>query len=274
MKKKALTINIFKFCLSWILSLVIIIPMAVIFLNTFKTGPEAANFDLSLPASFQWQNYPEVIKESRLVRAFFNSLITSLPPAIISTILSAMVAFTIARKKTKLNSVVYYLFFFGLIAPINYVPTVALFKWLRLTGTYQSLILLWSASCMPFTVFLYHGFINSVSSEIDEAAVIDGCGGLPLFWKVIFPLLKPVTVTGFLLSFITCWNDFRGPLYMLNSSEKWGMILSMYGYFAEKQSRWDLACTVIVITMLPTFIIYILGQKYITAGMTAGAIKG
>lgn len=273
MKKKVILTRVFKFCLAWLLSLIILVPMAVVFLNTLKTGPEASEFSLALPKSFQWQNYPTVIEESNLGRAFINSLITSLPPSIVSTALAAMVAFVVARKKTKFNTVIYYLFFFGLIAPINYVPIVALFKWLHLTGTFQGLIILWSASCMPFTVFLYHGFIDSVGKEIDEAAVLDGCGSFQLFWRIIFPLLKPVTVTAFLLSFITCWNDFRGPLYLLNNSKKWGMILAMYGYFAEKQSRWDLACTVIVLALLPTLIIYIFGQKYITAGMTSGAVK-
>lgn len=261
--------------IAWLLSFVVIIPLLVVLMNTMKTSLEAAKFNLALPADFLgFKNYYEVMKGSNIGRSFINSMIMSLFPTIINVVLAAMAAFIISRDRSRLNRGIYYYFVFGLMAPLNYVPTTMVLKWLHLSGTYTGIILLLAAAGIPFALFLFYGFISSISRTIDEAAIIDGCGPIRLFYQVIFPLLLPVTVTGFILNFLGCWNDFKTPLYVLNSSENWGMIMNMYSYFGLKSQEWNLVCTVIVLTMLPVVIMYIFGQKYIIEGMTSGAVKG
>ena len=135
-------------------------------------------------------------------------------------------------------------------------------------------MLLYSALVTPFTVFLYYGFIGSIPREIDEAAIIDGCGPLTLFGKVIFPLLKPVTVTVIILNFMSSWNDFVTPFYVINESRKMPLTTMVYSFFGLYQRSWNLVCVIMVMIIVPSIVVYALGQRYIIAGMTAGAVKG
>lgn len=166
------------------------------------------------------------------------------------------------------------IFLLGLVAPINYIATVKVMQFFRIINTFTGAILLYTAQYIPFTVFLYQGFIVGVPKHLDEAALIDGCRGFRIYFSVILPLLKPVTITGVMLNFLNCWNDFIIPLYFLNSSRKWGMIMLMYNYFSQFKSSWNLVCASMLVNMAPIILIYLLGQKYLVSGMTAGAVKG
>jgi len=157
---------------------------------------------------------------------------------------------------------------------VIHIPLLNVMKFLGLVNTYRGMILLNAALAIPFAMFLFHGFIVTVPREIDEAGVIDGCGPLSLYFSIVFPLLKPVTITAGVLTFISSWNDFITPLYVLNDSKKWGMIISVYNFWGLYTSDWNLICAVIVLTLLPIMVVYIFAQKYIIAGMTAGSVKG
>ena len=122
-------------------------------------------------------------------------------------------------------------------------------------------------------MFLYYGFFDNIPRELDEAAVIDGCTPFQLFFKVIFPLLKPATITGIVLNFLGAWNDFVTPLYLLSDNKKLGMTNSIYNFFGEHFNDWNMVFADIILTIAPILIIYICGQKYIVSG-TAGAVKG
>ena len=109
---------------------------------------------------------------------------------------------------------------------------------------------------------------------LDEAAIIDGCGPIRLFYSVILPLLAPVIVTAAVLNFVGIWNDFLLPLYYLNNSGYWPMTLAVYNFFGQFQQDWNLVSADIVLTVLPVLLIYLLGQRFIVSGLTAGAVKG
>jgi raffinose/stachyose/melibiose transport system permease protein len=123
-------------------------------------------------------------------------------------------------------------------------------------------------------VFLYYGFVSKIPVELDEAAVIDGCGPWQLYFRVILPLLKPAAVTSGVLCFLNTWNEFIMPLYFLNTSSKWPVTLSVYNFFGQYEMSWNLICADVLMTCLPVVIVYLLGQKYIVGGQTAGAVKG
>lgn len=272
--KKTRFVNILKELLMWILSLIIIVPFLMVLLNSVKSSTEAEIMSLKLPETFHFNNYLVVLQGGKLLRPFINSLLISSASTAIVLLSSALASFSLARSRTKTNNFLYYFFLVGLVAPINYISTVKVMQLLHIINTYLGLILLYSAFFIPFTVFLYYGFINGLPRELDEAAVIDGCSGFKLFVRIIFPLLKPVTVTGLIINFLFCWNDFVMPLYFLNSSKKWGMILAMYNYFSKFYSSWNLVCAVVVLNLIPIILVYVMGQKYIISGMTAGAVKG
>lgn len=274
MAKREKRINLVLGILLWILSLVILIPLAMILLNSVKNVTESAVMSLKLPTEFHPENYLEVLKDDKLVRSFINSVILSVGSCVLTMVLASLAAFTLSRRRTKAGRIIYIIILLGLVAPINYITTVKVMQYLHIINTLFGAILLYTAMYIPFTVFIYYGFIGSVPRTLDEAAIIDGCGSVRLFFQIIFPLLKPVTMTAVVLNFLNCWNDFIVPLYFLNSSEKWGMIMLMYNYFSTFVSSWNLVAAVMVINIVPILLIYIFGQKYLVSGMTAGAVKG
>ena len=109
---------------------------------------------------------------------------------------------------------------------------------------------------------------------MDEAAVMDGCKGTRLFIKIILPLLKPVIATTAVLNFMWVWNELQIPMYLLNSSDKWTLPLSVYNFYGQFNQSWNLVCADMVMVSIPVVIVYIFAQKYIISGMTAGAVKG
>ncbi|WP_018754824.1 carbohydrate ABC transporter permease [Paenibacillus terrigena] len=274
MTRRTATINGLKEISMWILSLVILVPIAMLLLNSVKNVTESAAMSLKLPTSFHFDNFITVFKDGKIFSSFGNSLLISSVTSVITIITSSMAAFVMTRNRTRLYRYVYILFLIGLIVPMNYITTMKVLQMLHMINTFTGIILLYSATFIPFTVFLFYGFVGGIPKELDESAVIDGCGGSGLFFRVIFPLMKPVSVTALIINFLNCWNDFVLPLYFLNSSSKWGMIMTMYNYFSQYISSWNLVSAAMLINLVPILTVYVLGQKYIISGMTAGAVKG
>jgi len=274
MKNKRLLPNLIRASILWLVSLTVLIPFLMILMNSLKTSAEASVIDFSLPAEFQWNNYAKVVESAHLVRAFFNSLLISSASVMICILVTSMSAFILARHRTRLNKVFYNYFFLGLIAPLNYVTTIWVLKFFQIQNSYVGIILVYAVLGIPFAMFLFYSFINGIPRELDEAAIIDGCGIRRLFFDVIFPLLKPVTVTALVLNFLGAWNDFVSPLYLLNSSEKLGMVNSIYNFFGAHFNDWNLIFADIVMSTIPITVLYLFGQRYIVSGMTAGSVKG
>lgn len=274
MKRKERIINTVLGAFLWLLSLLIIIPLLMILLNSVKSVTESAVMSLRLPTEFHFENFTEVLSDDKMLRSFCNSVLLCAGSAGVTMVVASLAAYVLARNRSRLNRIIYIVFLLGLVAPINYITTVKVMQYLHIINTYLGAILLYSAMYIPFTVFIYYGFIGGIPRNLDEAAMIDGCQGVRLFFRIIFPLLKPVTMTALVLNLLNCWNDFVVPLYFLNSSQKWGMIMLMYNYFSRFISSWNLVCAAMLINMVPIVLLYIVGQKYLISGMTAGAVKG
>ena len=127
---------------------------------------------------------------------------------------------------------------------------------------------------LPFSTFIFSGFINGVPNDLDESAILDGCGPIRLFFQVIAPLLKPVIFTVVIVTFMNSWNDFQYGLYFLTRPEMYTMPLTVYAFKGHYTQSLNLLCGDLVLTMIPIVIVYLLAQKYIVSGMTAGAVKG
>ncbi len=261
--------------IAWVLSIICLIPFLLILFNSFKDKYAASDMNLSLPAwPIPWENFSTVISKGKLATSFLNSLTYSLGSVVICCVLAVMAAYVLSRNSTKLNKALFMYIVLGITLPINYVALTKVMMFLHLNNTKLGIILLYAAMQTPFTVFLTHGFVARIPMELDEAAVIDGCGPVKLFFWVILPLLKPVLATAVVLTFLNTWNEFVSPLYFLSSSEKWPMTLSVYNFFGMYFKDWNLVCADILLTSLPVLLVYLFGQKYIVSGMTAGAVKG
>ena len=274
MTKRQIAFNVAKEVFAWILSLVILIPFAVILFNSLKTSQEALNMSLSLPEVPHWENFAEVWNVGNIARSYFNSLVVSVIPVTLSVLFSSMCAYVLVRHKTKFNRAVYLYFALGLMFPVSMVAVVKVTRLFFLYNTQLGVILIFSALILPLSVFLYYGFIGSIPKEMDEAAVVDGAGALRIFFQVIFPMLKPVTITVIMINFLNCWNDFTVPLYLLPDPDKAVVVQQVYNFYGTFTASWNLVSVTILYAILPVLAVYILGQRYIISGMVAGAVKG
>lgn len=274
MSKRHKIMRVVKAVILWCISILVFIPLVIIVLNSFKTQGDSVSMRLALPVEWVFTNYSDVIEQVNIFGAFMNSAVVSVFTVIIATVGAALCSYVLSRRRTKLHKFVYNFFLVGLVAPLNMVPAILVLQRFRLMDTRIGLILLYSALVIPFSIFLYYGFIGTVPKEIDEAAIIDGCNCTSLFWKVVFPLLKPVTVTVIILNFMNAWNDFITPFYVMNTSSKMPMTTMVYSFFGQFQRSWNLVCVIMVMIIVPIMIVYAFGQKYIIAGMTSGAVKG
>ena len=261
--------------IAWVISLICLVPLLIIIINSLKDKNAAAAMNLALPKlPIMWENFSVVIEKGKLLTSFGNSVAYSVGSVLLCIVTAVMAAYVLSRNATKLNKMLYLYIALGITLPVNYVALMKVMQFFHINNTKPGIILLYTAMQLPFAVFLVHGFIARIPIDLDEAAIIDGCGSMKLFFLVILPLLKPVLATVFVLTFLNTWNEFVSPLYFLGSSEKWPMTLSVYNFFGMYFMDWNLVCADILLTSLPVIIVYLLGQKYIVTGMTAGAVKG
>ncbi len=274
MRAKRIIQTVVQNVLAWMVSLTVLIPLLLIIMNAFKGDGEVMQMNLALPKVWNFSNFATVIEKGKLLRSFLNSLLYAGAATVVATILACMAAYVFSRRRTKGFNAVYMYVILGMVIPVNYVALMKVMQTLHLNNSSFGIILLYVAMQTPFTVFLIYGFVSKLPVELDEAAVIDGCGPGTLFFRIIFPLLKPAVVTAAVLCFLNTWNEFVMPLYFLNSSEKWPMTLAVYNFFGQYEMSWNLICADVLLTCAPVLIIYLLGQKYIVGGQTAGAVKG
>ena len=251
----------------------ILLPFIFALLNSFKSPAEAANLNFALPQEWKFENYLTVLKEAKIINGFLNSCLITIVSVVITLAFASLASFVLGRKNTRGNRIIYTVFVAGLIPPPFAITTIKVMQVLGLSGQYSGLILFYCAIYMPFTVFLISGFIKTIPKQLDEAAMIDGCGPIRFFFSIILPLLKPVIATASIFCFMFIWNDFTWPLYMLNDSSKWTIPLTVYNFISKYNTQWQLVFVDLIIAALPVLLLYFSAQRYIVDGMTAGAVK-
>ncbi|WP_330572150.1 carbohydrate ABC transporter permease [Muricomes intestini] len=263
-----------KNILAWLISLIMLIPLVLIIVNAFKSDAEALTLTLSLPKEWTFSNFVTVIEKGKLLQSFLNSLLYAGCATIIVVLFGSMAAYIFSRRRDRTGNAAYMYMVLGIVIPINYVALMKVMQVTHLNNSVPGIILLYTATQLPFTVFLLYGFVSKIPVDLDEAAVIDGCGPVRLFFGIIFPMMRSSIVTAAVLCFLNTWNEFVMPLYFLNSSEKWPMTLAVYNFFGQYEKSWNLICADILLTCLPVIIMYLSCQKYIVGGQTEGAVKG
>ncbi|MCZ8521645.1 MULTISPECIES: carbohydrate ABC transporter permease [Paenibacillus] len=257
-----------------LLAFTIIAPLLIMLLGSFKTSAEVLDFSLRLPRQWMFSNYLEVIEQGGLLRAFWNGMLISGVSSLLNIITTSAAALVIVRRDTRLAHLIYLFFFMGLIAPVSIITTIRVVQWLGLYGTITSAILIYTAMNSAFSVFLYAGFMKSIPRALDEVAFLEGANMFDVYLRVIFPLIVPVNATVAIMVFMSVWNDITIPIYFLTDSSNWTMPLSVYNFYGKFSRDWNLVFADLTLTSLPVLILYLLAQKYIVSGMTAGAIKG
>jgi raffinose/stachyose/melibiose transport system permease protein len=256
------------------LTSIVIVPFAIMVLGSFKNPVEAARFDLALPGSWQAGNYAEVLRRGKVASGFVNSTVLTAASVALTMAASAMAGVYLGRRRTRGSERIQALFAVGLIAPMSIIPTVRLLQAMHLSGTHTGVVLVFVALHLPFSVFLISRFVKTVPRDMDEAALMDGCRGLELFLHVSLPLLLPVVYTASTVVFMSVWNNFILPLYLLNTTAKWPLPLTVYAFFGRYSRDWNLVFAHLTVTSLPVVLFYALAQRHVVSGVTAGALKG
>lgn len=258
----------------WILSLTVLMPLLLVIINSFKSAGEADAMTLQLPEKFLPGNYLVVLTEGNVFRSLINSVAISGISVFLSVVLGSMAAFVLTRNKSGINRLVMKYFLAGLVVPVQVITLIDVLKRLHIYNSFQGIILVYVAIFLPMTVMLVQSSVISIPREMDEAAIIDGCGAIGLFVSIILPLMVPVVITVCVTQFMFIWNDFQFPLYLLADSRKWTLVLGVYGFMGKYSTNWNLVSAFIIVASLPVVIAYLFGQKYIISGMITGAVKG
>lgn len=256
---------------------VFVIPFAFIILMACKDRRQAAKLDFSWPTGFHlWDNLVTVVttRNWMLITAFINSTILTVASVTLLVVFGAMVGFVLARRKTKWNSLVEFLILAGLMIPPAVVPTIWLLQGISLFGTLHGMVLVEVAYNLPFTIILYRAFVATIPKDLDEASIIDGARPMDVFFRVILPLLWPVTVTNIVVQSVGIFNDFTNPLYYLPGNANATVQLTLYNFQSQFTTAYNLLFTNIALITIPPLIVFLFFNRQIVAGMTAGAVKG
>lgn len=230
---------------------------------------------LAVPNALFTENYRIAMETGNLLPAILNTLFITVCSVVLVILLGATAAFPLARVKTKLNQgVMFGIISLMMIPPLSLlVPLYSFMKTISAIDTYWGIILLHVVFQMPTSIFLFRNFIASIPKELDEAATIDGCNIVQLFFKVILPNVKPVIATVTILTGVGVWNDYQFSLYFLQSPEKRVLTLAISQFFSQGDVNLNVAASAAILGVIPIGIAYLFLQKYFIRGMVDSAVK-
>ncbi|WP_373566063.1 carbohydrate ABC transporter permease [Mesobacillus foraminis] len=223
------------------------------------------------------ENFSEAWETANLSSAFYNTSIITVFSALLLIIFGSMAAYPLARRQTKLNKFIFMLFVAIMVIPplTALVPLYQLVVDIGMMNTHEIAIFNNVAAYMPLAIFLYAGFIRStIPKELEEAAKIDGASTLGIFFKVVFPLLKPVTASILIISCVYIWNDYQFAIFFLQAEEVKTITVALAGFFGENANRMNLVAAAAIMATLPMVILFLLLQKHFVKGLASGSVKG
>ncbi|GAA0178247.1 carbohydrate ABC transporter permease [Clostridium sediminicola] len=260
--------------ISLALGLLYLSPFYIIIINAFKTKKELFQSTLALPTKWAFNNFTEAFERLNFLKALGNSLFVTITSVIVIIIFTSMAAWMLERTKSKASTIIFYLFISAMLIPFQAVmlPLVRVMGKLHLLNL-GGIIFMYLGFGTSLSVFLYHGFLKGIPKELDEAAMIDGCNKFQTYWKIIFPLLKPISITVAILNTVWIWNDFLLPSLVINKPATQTIPLRTFFFFGEYTKQWHLALAGLILAIIPVIIFYFLAQKHIIKSITAGSIK-
>ncbi|GKX32255.1 sugar ABC transporter permease [Vallitalea longa] len=253
-----------------------VFPVLWIFYSSLKTQKEFNLNIVSLPSNLNFTNYIEAIKTSHLDKFFLNSVFNSMITVTLVVIIGFMTGYCLSRFKFRGRGFVYTLFLAGMLIPVHslLIPIFIQFKNLGMLNNRLTLILPYVAFGLPISIFLFESFIVSVPGEMDEAASLDGLNIFGIMFRIILPLCKPVMSTVVILSFLSSWNEFPFALTLIRDDKFKTIPVGLANFSGAFSTNYTQLMAALVIAVLPVILIYLIFNKKVVQGMTAGAVKG
>ena len=263
------------------LELVMVAAAAVIgfpvyvLVNLAVRAPSDTSSPLRPTTSPTWENFTQAWEQGALGGALVNSTLVTVGSVVVVLVVSSLAAYPLARVTANWSRGTFLLIMLGLVLPFQLaaLPLYQTMRDLGLLGTPFALILFYSGLQVPFTTFLYTGFLRALPRDFEDAALIDGCTPLQAFRYVVVPMLKPVTVTALVLNTVAVWNDFFTPLLYLSGSAQQTVPVALAGFVGQYVSDWNLIFAALVISIVPVLAVYFALQRSIINGF-AGGLRG
>ncbi|MFE5323216.1 carbohydrate ABC transporter permease [Paenibacillus sp. NPDC056579] len=258
------------------LGVIFFIPLYLTFVNAFKSYNEVLASTASLPEQFRFTNFTTVWNQIHFPGVFANSLIITVAGVLGILLISAAAAYQLVRNPGTVSHIIFLVILSSLVIPFQtmMIPLVKVAKDLHLINSLHGMVIMYWGFGIPLALFLYHGFVKGIPLELEEAATIDGSGTVGVFFRILLPLLAPITTTIAILHSLWIWNDFLLPFIMLSAKANQTIPLATYVYFGEYTNQWHLALAALTLAVLPIIVFFLAMQRYIIQGITAGAVKG
>lgn len=259
-----------------VVALLVLVPLLAAVVNGFKTNADLLLHPFGLPRAWVWENYTSVIQNQAFWRQLFNSTVVMAATATGVVILASMAAFVFARMQFRGRELLFNFFTLGLLFPIA-VAILPLYISLRQANLVDSLwgvILPQVAFGLPGNILILRGFFATVPRELDEAAAMDGCSPVGFFLRILLPLMRPALAAVVVLTMVASWNNFFLPLLVINSEQLYTLPLGIQQYQGQFGTEWNRVLAFVSLSLVPTIGFYLLAERQIVAGLTAGAVKG
>ncbi len=261
-----------------ILSVLFLAPILIVLMNSFKGRFFIADTPFALPNSQTFSgisNYLTGIEKTGFIQAFGYSLFITVCSVVVIVLFTAMTAWYVTRVKSKATSILYYLFIFSMIVPFQMVMfTMSKVANMMHLDNPIGIILIYLGFGAGLSVFMFSGFVKSIPLDIEEAATIDGCNPIQTFFRIVFPILKPISITVAILNTMWIWNDYLLPYLVIGNTYKTIPIAVQYlqgGYGSRDMGA---MMAMLVLAIVPVVIFYLSCQQYIVKGVVVGAVKG
>ena len=256
--------------------IVVLSPIMWAASTSFKTAQEIHGSPVWIPATITFQNYVQSILHPKFIGYLFNSLLVFAGALIVSVGLAAHASYAVARRAFPGKSLLLFLVWATIMIPgvSIIVPVYLLTVDLGIYDTYFALIIVYSASLIPALIWLLRGFVLSLPIEVEEAAQVDGCSPLKIFYVIVLPLMRPGLGAAAVLVFVTIWNDFLIGFALTVGEERRMLQVGLHSFVTEGGINWGPMMAATIGSLLPAGLIFVLLQRAFVQGVTAGAVKG
>jgi raffinose/stachyose/melibiose transport system permease protein len=269
-------VTLYKMLFLALVAAFVSVPLLATVLGGFKSLGELRTSPFGIPQTWEWENYAGIVLSKRYWQLLGNSLVIASLTVSITLVVASMAAFVFAHVKFFGSRLLLSYLTMGLLFPAAtaVLPLFIKVRDLGLLDTYFGVVLPQVSFGLAMSILLLRRFFKDLPDELLEAAVVDGCSYIGFFRHITLPLSRPIIATVGTISFVQSWNAYLLPLVLLNSDGLYPWPLGIMAYQGEYSSDWNLILAFITLTILPTIIIFLLAQKHIVAGLTAGAVKG
>lgn len=252
-----------------------IVPLLLMLLSSFRSNADLITDPVGLPTPPTFDSYREAWTTGSFATYFGNSLLVTVGAVALSTAVSTLAAYALARGRSRIFRWLESLFLSGLMLPIHLaiLPVFYLFDSMGLIDSRLGLALMYAASGVPFSIFVLTTFFRQLPEELEEAAALDGASPWQTFWRIMVPLVRPALATVAIFRFVPIWNDFLFPLVLLRRQEKYTLPVGLTTFFGENATNFSAVFAGLVITTLPLIVLFLFATKQIVAGLTAGMAK-